>query len=170
MAPRHLLAVLLLLVMAPMAPMASARPAARTKEPITAPAFTLPARTGSVALDSLRGHVVLIDFWASWCGPCRKSFPWLASLHERMKEHGLTIVAINLDKSREDADEFLKTYPAPFTVAFDPGGKVAEAFKVKAMPSSLVISKTGKILYSHAGFDPKDTATIEILIRKACAQ
>lgn len=167
MAPRHLLPVLLLLVMAPMA---SARTAPHAKEPIAAPAFNLPARTGSVALDSLRGQVVLVDFWASWCGPCRKSFPWLASLHERMKDHGLTIVAINLDKSREDADEFLKTFPAPFTVAFDPGGKVAEAFKVKAMPSSLVISKTGKILFSHAGFEPKDTAAIERMIQEACAQ
>jgi cytochrome c biogenesis protein CcmG, thiol:disulfide interchange protein DsbE len=134
----------------------------------TAPAFNLPARSGTACLDSLRGKVVLVDFWASWCEPCRRSFPWLGSLHERYAAQGLAVVAIDLDKDRAAADEFLARFPAPFTVAFDPAGKTAEAYGVAAMPSSYLIGPTGAILYRHAGFDPKNTANLETLIQEAC--
>jgi thiol-disulfide isomerase/thioredoxin len=136
----------------------------------TAPHFVLPTRDGSVALDSLRAKVVLIDFWASWCEPCRRSFPWLESMHERYSGKGLAIVAINLDKTRDPAFAFLEKYPARFTVAFDPDGKTAEAFKVKGMPSSFVLGPTGAILHAHSGFDPKKTGAIETLIQEACSR
>jgi thiol-disulfide isomerase/thioredoxin len=113
---------------------------------------------------------VYVDFWASWCTPCRRSFPWLEALHEHYAAKGLVIVAIDLDKTRSDADEFLTKVPAPFTVAFDPAGETAEAFQVSAMPSSYVIGPTGAILYSHAGFDPKRTAAVETLIQEACTR
>jgi cytochrome c biogenesis protein CcmG, thiol:disulfide interchange protein DsbE len=135
---------------------------------VPAPGFTLATRTGTVDLDSLRGKVVLVDFWASWCEPCRRSFPWLASLHQRYAQRGLTIVAINLDKDRAAAEAFLKRFPAPFPVAFDPPGKSAEAFGVSAMPTSYLIGPTGTVLYSHEGFTPKDTSGIEARIREAC--
>jgi cytochrome c biogenesis protein CcmG/thiol:disulfide interchange protein DsbE len=135
-----------------------------------APRFDLPARAGRAALDSLRGRVVYVDFWASWCEPCRKSFPWLASMHERYGKQGLTIVAINLDKERPAADAFLVRNPAPFTVAFDPEGRTADAFKVTGMPSSFLIGRTGDIVYSHVGFDPRKTAPVEALIREACSR
>ncbi len=135
-----------------------------------APSFTLPIHAGgTVSLDSLRGKVVLVDFWASWCGPCKMSFPWLRTMHERYSSKGLEIVAIDLDKSRDAADAFLEEIPAPFVVADDPSGKTAEAFKVKAMPSSFLISPRGEIIYSHAGFDPKKTGVLEALIREAVA-
>jgi len=126
-----------------------------------APSFTLPTRGGTVALDSLRGNVVYVDFWASWCGPCQKSFPWMKSLHDRLGTKGLVIVAINLDKDRSAADDFLAKYPAPFQVAFDPSGKTAKAYKVWGMPTSYVVGPTGAILATHAGFDPKRTGAIE---------
>jgi cytochrome c biogenesis protein CcmG/thiol:disulfide interchange protein DsbE len=152
---------------------ASGPPAASATAPVTAPAtapgFTLPAREGTVSLDSLRGHVVLVDFWASWCDPCKQSFPWLASMHQRYAGKGLAIVAVNLDKKRGKADEFLRDHPAPFTVAYDPEGKTAEAFKVRGMPSSYLVGPGGEILYSHVGFDPGKTGEIEALIEKACA-
>jgi len=132
-----------------------------------APSFQLPTRGGTVSLDSLRGRVVVVDFWASWCGPCRHSFPWLASLHERYRAKGLTIVAINLDKKRADADRFLAELPAPFSVAFDPAGKTAEAYRVKGMPSTYVVSLDGKLLYSHVGFDAVKSAEIERIIQEA---
>jgi thiol-disulfide isomerase/thioredoxin len=121
-----------------------------------------------VSLDSLKAKVVLVDFWASWCGPCRKSFPWMSSLQEQYGGKGLAIVAINLDKKREAAEEFLEQNPAPFLIAFDPSGHVAEDFRVSAMPSSFLVGPGGKVLYSHAGFDPKQTAGMEEMIRKEC--
>ena len=139
--------------------------------PRAAPQFQLPARDGStVVSDSLRGRVVYVDFWASWCGPCRKSFPWLASLQQRYEKKGLTVVAINLDKDRALADKFLKQYSAPFTVVFDPSGKTAEAFAVRGMPTSFLIDRSGVILSTHVGFDPKEAAAIEARIVEECAK
>ncbi len=135
-----------------------------------APTFSLPTRDGTtVSLESLKGKVILVDFWASWCGPCQKSFPWLASLHERFGGKGLTIVAVNLDKKREAAEAFLQKVPAPFLVAFDPSGKTADAYKVTALPSTYLVGPTGSTLITHVGYDPKKTDEIEALIQKACA-
>ena len=133
-----------------------------------APAFTLPGRDGDVSLASLQGKVVYVDFWASWCEPCRRSFAWMKTLHEKYGDR-LAIVAIDLDRRREDADGFLEKNPVPFTVAFDPAGKVAETFRVAAMPSSFVIGADGKVLHAQAGFDPKKTAGVEALLATACA-
>jgi thiol-disulfide isomerase/thioredoxin len=135
-----------------------------------APHFELPAAHGAVDSDSLRGHVVYVDFWASWCEPCRRSFPWMASLHQRLAPAGLTIIAINLDKDPKAADRFLAEHPAPFTVAFDPAGHVAEAFQVKAMPSGFLLGRSGEILHSQAGFDPAKAATLDTLIQEACTR
>jgi cytochrome c biogenesis protein CcmG/thiol:disulfide interchange protein DsbE len=168
---RALLALAFTLVLPFMGPSdASARRPSHPSHPKVAPAFQLPTRDGAVSSDSLRGRVVVVDFWASWCGPCRGSFPWLRSLHERFGDKGLTVVAINLDKQREDADAFLSQYPAPFIVAFDPAGKTPEAYHVSAMPTTFVIGRDGTILEAHAGFDPKKTAPLENLIQEACAK
>lgn len=135
-----------------------------------APSFALPARTGTVSSDSLRGKVVLVDFWASWCGPCQKSFPWLSTLYDRYSAKGFTVVAINLDKDRLAAEAFLEKHPAPFPVAFDPSGKTAKAFKVWGMPTSFIIDPAGNVLYSYAGFNPGNAGTVEALIKQACTQ
>jgi peroxiredoxin len=135
--------------------------------PRRAPHFHLPALQGVVDGDSLRGQVVLLDFWASWCVPCARSFPWMSNLHERRAGDGLAIVAVNLDKTRDLADGFLEKHPAPFTVAFDPSGTTAEAFHVSGMPSTFLIGRDGTILESHVGFDPKKTAAFEARIAEA---
>jgi len=137
--------------------------------PAGAPSFTLPTTNGTVCLDSLRGRAVFVDFWASWCGPCRKSFPWMKAMHETYGPKGLTVVAIDVDKSRDLAEPFLQEFPSPFVVAFDPEGKTAEKFHVSAMPSSFVIDRQGKIVYAHRGFDPKKTDEIEKHIQEALA-
>src|SRR5690242_15795217 len=93
----------------------SASVSAASPSPRLAPSFTLPARAGSVSLDSLRGKVVLVDFWASWCAPCRGSFPWLSRMHDRYGADGFAVVAVDLDKDRAAADRFLEEFPAPFT-------------------------------------------------------
>jgi cytochrome c biogenesis protein CcmG/thiol:disulfide interchange protein DsbE len=133
------------------------------------PRFTLPALAGTADLDSLRGRVVLVDFWASWCAPCARSFPWMTELHRRYAGRGLAIVAIDLDKDRELAEKFLTDHPAPFTIAFDPKGRTAEAWHVRAMPTTFLLGRDGTVLMAHPGFDPGAAAGIEARIEKALA-
>jgi cytochrome c biogenesis protein CcmG/thiol:disulfide interchange protein DsbE len=136
--------------------------------PARAPGFHLAAVNGFVTLDSLRGKAVLVDFWASWCAPCKRSFPWMSALQDSLASHGLEIVAINLDKDRDAADRFLEQNKPRFTVVFDPGGETAEAYHVAAMPTSFLIGPDGTVLMTHAGFDSHHTAEFEAAIRKAC--
>ena len=164
MIPKHIARLTLLLAFLALPAAAFAAGAAAG----TAPGFKLPTRAGTVALDSLRGRVVLVDFWASWCGPCRRSFPWMTTLEQRYAAKGLTIVAINLDKTREAANEFLAEFATPFTVAFDPSGKTAESYQVSGLPMTFLVGRDGKILYAHVGFDPKKTEPLENLIKEAC--
>lgn len=151
---------------------AATRPAAAASavapRAVTAPDFSLATDSGTISLKSLEGKVVLVDFWASWCGPCEKSFPWLRAMHERYAGAGLVIVAIGLDKDRAAAKGFIEKHPVPFTVAFDPSAGTAKAFHVSGMPSTVLIGADGEILYSHVGFDPKKTADLEAEIQKAC--
>jgi len=138
-----------------------------TKTAPVAPAFTLPGLQGEVTLESLRGKAVLVDFWASWCGPCRQSFPWMNGLQKRYGDKGLAIVAVNLDKDRELASHFLAEVPAAFTVAFDPSGKTAESYRVKALPTTFLVSPDGKLLLTHTGFDAKHASEFEAQIAEA---
>jgi cytochrome c biogenesis protein CcmG/thiol:disulfide interchange protein DsbE len=135
-----------------------------------APDFSLPGSSGTVSLHDLRGKVVLVDFWASWCVPCRQSFPWMTTMLERYGEQGLAVVAVNLDRNRQAADTFLGKFPAPFVVAFDPAGKTAEAFHVQAMPSSFLVSRDGTIVYSHEGFEQAKAAAVEDRIKEALSR
>jgi thiol-disulfide isomerase/thioredoxin len=144
----------------------------REERPL-APDFTLPTSStssGIVSLHDFRGKVVYVDFWASWCVPCRQSFPWMSSLSDRYAAQGLVVVSVNLDKKRDAVDEFLQRFPATFAVALDPAGKTAEAFHVAAMPSSFIVSRTGRIVYSHAGFQPAKAQIIEDQIKEALSQ
>jgi len=134
-----------------------------------APDFSLPTATGVIKLQSLRGKTVYLDFWASWCGPCRKSFPWMNEMRRRYADRGLVIVTVNVDKDRKLADRFLEEYPADFTVAYDPEGKVASTYKVKGMPSSYLIDRAGYIRYRHIGFREAAKAEIESQIESLLA-
>ncbi|HEY3296094.1 MAG TPA: TlpA disulfide reductase family protein [bacterium] len=126
-----------------------------------APSFTLPLSDGQISLDSLRGHVVYLDFWASWCAPCRQSFPWMDQLTKKYADQGLIVLAINLDAKRDAADKFLAAHPVSFTVAYDSKATVPPLYNVKAMPSTFIINKDGTIAASHIGFQEKDTADLE---------
>src|SRR5258707_15840886 len=90
-------------------------------------------------LNRFRGQVVYLDFWASWCAPCRQSFPWMATMNEAYARQGLTVVAVNLDRERADAEGFLQKFHPDFDVRFDPQGALAQRFKVVGMPTSVVI-------------------------------
>jgi thioredoxin-like negative regulator of GroEL len=132
-----------------------------------APAFTLPGLAGPVELQALRGQGVLLDFWASWCGPCRQSFPWLGELQARHAARGFKVVAINVDRQRGSADAFLAQVPARFTVAFDAAGEVPRRYAVKAMPSSVLVGADGQVLMQHAGFRDDDRAGLEAAVLQA---
>lgn len=127
-----------------------------------APAFTLPGAKGeAVALDKLRGKVVYVDFWASWCGPCRRSFPWMNDMQQKYGGKGFVVVGVNVDKKRADADKFLAQIPAAFTLAFDEAGTTPSAYGVKGMPSSYLIDGSGKVVYVERGFLDEHKAELE---------
>jgi len=130
-----------------------------------APAIHLPAIDGEVDLAQLEGKVVYLDFWASWCDPCRDSFPWMAEMKEKYGSDGLEVVAVNLDKERALADTFLKTMKVNFVVAFDASGESAEKYGLRGMPGSYLIGRDGNIQASHLGFNDKDKAKLEAAIK-----
>ncbi len=132
-----------------------------------APEFDLPGASGPVKLAALRDKVVYVDFWASWCGPCKQSFPWMNDMQAKYGAQGLTIVGINVDKKRADAESFLKGTPAKFTVAFDEKGTTPTSYQIKGMPSSYLIDRNGKIIATHAGFRPEESAALEAKFRAA---
>jgi thiol-disulfide isomerase/thioredoxin len=130
-------------------------------------ATVVPAGELPLDLAALKGKVAYVDFWASWCVPCRQSFPWMNAMHRQYGSAGLVVVAVNMDQRRADADAFLQKYPAEFTVRFDPAGQLAPQFKVRGMPTSALIGRDGKVLLVHEGFREKDKAALEQAIRSA---
>ena len=127
----------------------------------------LPVHAADPQLDltQYRGKVVYLDFWASWCKPCRQSFPWMNAMQQKYSADGLVIVAVNVDEQRADADEFLKEVPASFTVVYDTGGKLAEQYGLMGMPSSFLIGKDGTVIRKHEGFFEDSPAKYEAEIR-----
>ena len=144
---------------------AGAAPAADPGE--MAPAFNLAGKGGKVALEAYRGKFVYVDFWASWCAPCKRSFPWMGEMQRRYADKGLVVVAINVDANRPDAERFLASTPAPFTVAFDPSGDTPREYAIKGMPSSVLVDPAGRIVFKHAGFTGDTPRELDAKISQA---
>lgn len=130
-----------------------------------APEFNLPGRANPVKLSDFKGKTVYLDFWASWCGPCRQSFPWMNDMQSRYGDKGLQIVGVNVDQNSNDAKAFLKGNPASFEVAFDAEGKTPASYGIMGMPTSILIGPDGKVLLTHSGFRSEEREELERLIK-----
>lgn len=121
----------------------------------SAPDFTLPGDGGqAISLSDLRGQVVMINFWASWCGPCRQEMPLLEQIHQRYESLGFTLLGVNVEENSSDAKAFLEDRPVSFPILFDPDNGVSKLYDVIAMPSTVLIDRQGNVRYLHHGFKP----------------
>ncbi len=135
-----------------------------------APDFDLPnSQQESVKLSAYKGKVVYLDFWASWCVPCRETFPFMNQLREKFATAGLEIVAVNIDTKRLDADKFLAQIPANFTVLYDPKRGVAKTYALKGLPTTFLIDRDGNLISTHLGFQKDRASELEAHIEKALA-
>ena len=121
-------------------------------------------------LDGFLGQVIYLDFWASWCVPCRQSFPWMQAMKNAYGRQGLTVIAVNLDHDRAEAEQFLHRFHPDFAVQFDPQGTFAERFKVAGMPTSVIIDRRGVARFTHIGFRPADREAYENELRALLAE
>jgi cytochrome c biogenesis protein CcmG, thiol:disulfide interchange protein DsbE len=135
-----------------------------------APTFTVQTDAGTVSINDFKNQVVYLDFWASWCGPCRQSFPWMNEMQARYGDQGFKVIAINLDDERANADRFLAEVQANFDIGYDPDGKTAEMYNLKVMPSSYLIDREGNLVLAHKGFKTKDRVSMETRIKELLAK
>ena len=115
-------------------------------------------------LSEYDGKVVVLDFWASWCVPCRRSFPWMNDMQKKYGDDGLVIIGVNMDADASEASVFLNDYPADFKIIYDPDGDLAREYDVIAMPSSYIIGRDGKQVTRHLGFKVKQQDEYEALL------
>jgi thiol-disulfide isomerase/thioredoxin len=134
-----------------------------SKENSPAPDFSLTSINDNktIALKDYAGKVVYLDFWASWCAPCRASFPLLNELQHKYKDKGFEVLAINLDDDLASVEKFKKICPVDFTLLRDEKNQAPQSYKVQAMPSSYIIDKKGDIRHIHRGFKKGDISIIE---------
>ena len=133
------------------------------------------AQAEVVALDAFdltqyRGKVVYLDFWASWCGPCRQSLPWMETLATKFPDEELAVVTVNVDSRVPDFQKFMDRFNPALFIVRDPEGTLAEAYQLPGMPSSFLLDGSGTIVYRHEGFREKDKAVLEQKIRDLVAQ
>jgi|TARA_Y100000310_G_C20684235_1_gene817974 thiol-disulfide isomerase/thioredoxin len=133
----------------------------------SAPQFELPAldSSASISLSDFRGKVVYLDFWASWCGPCRLSLPLLDELRQELGDQGFEVVAVDVDEQPEDGRLFLQKYPVSYPVASDPTGLYAGEYELVGMPSSFLIDRRGVVRAVHQGFKKADMEKIRLQVQ-----
>jgi peroxiredoxin len=131
-----------------------------------APDFTLKSQKGdNLKLSELRGKVILINFWASWCGPCRQEMPVLNELYQHYRPLDFTILGVNVEQNSDDAKSLLKDVSVSFPILFDNKNKVSKLYDVKGMPSTVLVDRDGNIRYVHMGYQPGTEAEYQSQIR-----
>lgn len=132
-----------------------------------APDFTLKSKEhGNLKLSEQRGQVIMLNFWASWCGPCRQEMPLLDELHQRYSKAGFQVWGLNVDANQDDAERMLAKIPVTFPVLFDPEGIAGKLFSVEAMPTSVFIDRDGNIRYVHKGYRAGEEDTYRQYIKE----
>jgi thiol-disulfide isomerase/thioredoxin len=121
-----------------------------------APGFTLTSLDGQqVSLASLKGKVVMVNFWATWCVPCRQEMPHLEALYQRYNSLGFELLAVNVEKNNADgARKWLQETPVSFTVLTDPNNEITKLYKVQTMPSTVLVARDGTMRFIHHGYKP----------------
>jgi peroxiredoxin len=131
-----------------------------------APDFTLPSRDGDkLRLSELKGQVVMINFWATWCGPCRQEMPLLQQIQEKYEPLGFTLLGINVEPDSAEANAWLAKIPVTFPILYDRQNTVADTFGVIGMPSSVFIDRSGNVRYVHRGYKPGDESKYADMVR-----
>ena len=132
-----------------------------------APNFTLKSLTGkNLKLSEMTGNVVLINFWASWCGPCREEMPLLNDLHKKYEPLGFTVLGVNVEEDAKNARGFLKNFPVDFPILLDNKNQVSKKYNVIAMPTTVVLDRDGNVRYLHKGYKPGDEEKYRKMVKK----
>lgn len=132
-----------------------------------APDFTLKSESGeNIRLEEQRGKVVMINFWASWCAPCRKEMPLLDDLYDRYKDAGFTLFGVNVEQNPEAAKEFLENVGVSFPILYDPESNVSRTYQVSAMPTTVMVDRDGKVRYVNRGYKEGDEEKYRKQIRE----
>ena len=140
-----------------LATLTSLNPVVASDGGVQAPDFTLQARSGDpISLAALRGQVVMINFWASWCGPCRQEFPILDQIHRKYRPLGFAMLGINVEPETPDAERFLASTPVGFPILFDRNNAVSRKFGVSGMPTTVLVDRKGRIRWLHQAYKPGD--------------
>jgi peroxiredoxin len=126
-----------------------------------APGFSIDSMNGAGKMTVAPGKVTIVDFWATWCEPCKKSFPKLQELYVKYKSNGLEIVAISVDDEKNGISDFASTHGAKFPVGWDDGKKIADKWKPENMPSSYIVGKDGVVKHVHRGYHDGEEAEVE---------
>lgn len=132
-----------------------------------APNFTLKSLGGkNLKLSEMAGNVVLINFWASWCGPCREEMPLLNAMHNKYEPLGFTVLGVNVEEQAENARGFLKDFPVDFPILLDDRNQVSKLYNVVAMPTTVVVDRDGNMRYLHKGYKSGDEKKYQEMIKK----
>ena len=136
-----------------------------------APDFTLKSLQGTnLRLDEYRGKVVLINFWASWCGPCRQEMPLLDRIHQRFSDAGFAVLGVNVEGTVAPAKETAERTHVTFPVLIDENQKVSGMYDLESMPSTLVVDRDGVVRYVHQGYKPGDEAQYLEVVKKLISE
>jgi peroxiredoxin len=138
---------------------------------LPAPDFTLNGQSGKpVALDQFKGQVVMLNFWASWCGPCRQEFPLLDDIYKKYNKLGFIMIGVNVEPDSKAANDWLKQTPVTFPILYDTDSKVSKLYGVAGMPSTVIVDRKGTVRMIHRGYQPGDEqqylTSIRTLVRE----